>query len=121
MSGKILFLLVSGLEDFNKVRWGLRMAYNVYTHPYGEKLIDEVKVLLFCDGVKIVDPAHRQYDEVKKRISDLIGAGIEVVSCVSIAEPLGLVESSNLLGIKCVHASAYVAGCVSNGYTTITF
>lgn len=120
MSGKILFLIVSG-EDFNKVRWGLRMAYNVYTHPYGEKLIDDVKVLLFCSGVKIVDPTHPQYDEVKKRISDLTDVGIEVASCVSIAEPLGLVESSNLLGIQCVHASAYVAQCVSEGFTIITF
>jgi hypothetical protein len=120
MSGKILFLIVSG-NDFNKVRWGLRMAHNVYTHPYGEKLIDKVKVLLFCSGVKIVDPTHPQYDEVKKRISDLTDVGIEVVSCVSIAEPLGLVEASNMLGAKCVHASAYVAECVSKGYTTITF
>ena len=121
MSGKMLFLITSGVEDFNKVRWGLRMAYNVYTHPYGEKLIDEVRVLFFCDGVKIVDPSLKQYEEVQSRIGDLVDAGIEVASCVSIAEPLGLVDDSEKLGIKCVHASAYVAQCVSEGYTTLSF
>lgn len=97
------------------------MALNVYTHPYGEKLIDDVRVLLFCDGVKIVDPNLKQFEEVQSRISDLREAGIEVASCVSIAEPLGLVDDSNMLGIQCVHASAYVAQCVSEGFTTITF
>jgi hypothetical protein len=121
MAGKILFTIISGPEDINKARWGLRMALNTFTHPYGEKLIDEVRVLLFCDGVKQVDPAHRHYSDVKERIDDLVNAGIEVVSCVSIAEPYGLLEASKSLGVECVHASAYVAQCVSEGFTTMTF
>ncbi len=121
MTGKILFTIISGPEDINKARWGLRMALNTFTHPYGEKLIDQVRVLLFCDGVKLVDPSSRYYTEVKERIDDLVNAGINVVSCVSIAEPYGLVEENKLLGIECVHASAYVAQCVSEGFTTMTF
>jgi hypothetical protein len=121
MAGKILFTIISGLEDINKARWGLKMALNTYTHPYGEKLIDEVRVLFFCDGVKLVDPSSRYYSEVKERIDDLVDVGIDVVSCVSIAEPLGLVEVNNSLGIECVHASAYVAQCVSEGFVTMTF
>jgi hypothetical protein len=121
MTGKILFTIISGPKDINKARWGLRMALNTFTHPYGEKLIDEVRVLLFCDGVKLVDPSSRHFSEVKERIDDLVNAGIEVASCVSIAEPLGLVDVSNSLGIQCVHASAYVAQCVSEGFTSMTF
>ena len=97
------------------------MALNVFTHPYGEKLIDEVRVLLFCDGVKLVDPSSKHYSMVKEWIIDLVEAGVEVVSCVSIAEPFGLVEVNESLGVECVHASAYVAQCVSEGFTTITF
>ncbi|MFC1802895.1 DsrE family protein [Thermoproteota archaeon] len=121
MSGKILFMIISGTEDINKARWGLRMALNTFTHPYGDKLIDEVRVLLFCDGVKLVDPSHRYYSEVKERLSDLVNAGVEVASCISIAEPLGLVDESNSLGIECVHASAYVANCVHDGFNTLSF
>jgi hypothetical protein len=121
MSGKLLFMITSGIKDVNKVRWGLRMALNTFTHPYGEKLIDEVRVLLFCDGVKIVDPSNRYYNEIRERLLDLVQAGIEIVSCVSIAEPLGLIDDTSSLGIKCVHASAYVSRCVHEGFTTITF
>ncbi len=33
------------------------MALNVHTHPYGESLVDEVKVLLFCGGARSSTPA----------------------------------------------------------------
>lgn len=121
MSGKLLFLITSGVDDVNKVRWGLRMALNTFTHPYGEKLIDEVRVLLFCDGVKIVDPSNRHYGEIRERLLDLKKEGVKVVSCVSIAEPLGLIDDTSSLGIECVHASEYVARCVHEGFTTISF
>ena len=121
MTGKILFMIISGIEGINKARWGLRMALNTYTHPYGDKLIDEVRVLLFCDGVKLVDPSSQHYSEIRERILDLVQAGMDVVSCVSIAEPLGLVDETSSLGIECVHASEYVAKCVSEGFNTITF
>jgi hypothetical protein len=40
---------------------------------------------------------------------------------MSIALPMGLEEETNSLGVECVHASAYVAQCVSEGFTMITF
>lgn len=121
MSDKLLFVILSGPENVNKIRWGLRMAFNIYTHPYGEKILDDVRVLLFCDGVKIVDPNNRHYEEFSKRLLDLTKVGVEVTSCVSIAEPLGLFEDTISLGIECVHASVYVAQSVREGFTIITF
>ncbi len=121
MTGKILFIITSGPEEVNKVSWGLRMALNVHTHPYGERLIDEVKVLLFCGGVQIVDPSMPHHEELSKRLMDLKDAGVEVASCMSIALPLGLEEDSRALGVECVHASVYVAQCVSEGFTIMTF
>ena len=56
MTAKLLVVITSGPEDVNNVSWGLRMALNVHTHPYGEKRVDDVKVLLFCA---------RDIDEVK--------------------------------------------------------
>ena len=121
MAGKLLFVITSGPEETNKVSWGLRMALNVHTHPYGEKLVDEVKVLLFCGGVKIVDPSTPHYEELSKRLRALTGAGVEVASCMSIAIPLDLEEETCSLGVECVHASVYVAQCVGEGYTIMTF
>ncbi|MCW3992192.1 MAG: DsrE family protein [Candidatus Bathyarchaeota archaeon] len=121
MSGKLLFVILSGPDNPNRVRWGLRMALNTYAHPYGERVLDEVKVLLFCSGVSIVDPGAPSHEEFRKRLQDLREAGVEVASCVSIADPLGLVEGSKALGIKLVHASVYVAERVSEGYTVMTF
>ena len=121
MAGKLLFVITSGPEEANKVSWGLRMALNVHTHPYGEKLVDEVRVLLFCRGVQLVDPSTPHYEELSKRLRALTEAGVEVASCMSIALPLGLEEETRSLGVECVHASAYVAQCVSEGYTIMTF
>ena len=97
------------------------MALNTHTHPYGEKIVDEVRVLLFCGGVQIVDPSTLHYQEYRKRLLDLVEAGVEVASCISILEPLGLEEQTRTLGIDCVHASVYVARCVSEGFTILTF
>jgi hypothetical protein len=121
MGGKLLFIINSGLESPSRVHWGLRMALNIHTHPYGEKILDEVKVLLFCGGVGIVDPASPHSQELSERLIELVGAGVEVVSCVSIAGALGLEEETTVLGIKLVHASIYVAERVSEGYEVINF
>lgn len=121
MSGKLLFVILSGPEEVNKVSWGLRMALNTYTHPYGERKLDDVKVLLFCSGVSIVDPSNPHYGEFREKLLDLKRAGVEVASCVSIAEPLGLAEDTRALGIELVHASEFVAERVSEGYTIMTF
>jgi hypothetical protein len=121
MGGKVLFIINSGPESPSKVLWGLRMALNIHSHPYGEKILEEVKVLLFCGGVSIVDPASSHSSEFRERLGELVGAGVEVASCISIARPLGLEEGTRELGIKMVHASVYVAERVSEGYTVITF
>lgn len=121
MSGKLLFVIVSGPDDVNRVSWGLRMALNTYTHPYGERILENVRVLLFCSGVSIVEPTGSHSEELREKIRKLVEAGVEVASCVSIAEPLGLVGESEELGVKLVHASVYVARCVSEGYAIITF
>ena len=121
MTGKILFVITGGPEEANKVSWGLRMALNIHTHPYGEKLVDKVKVLLFCGGVQIVDPTTPHLEELSQRLRALVEAGVEVASCMSIAIPLGLEEETRSLGVKCVHASVYVAQCTSEGYTIMTF
>ena len=121
MTGNILFVITSGPDEVTKVSWGLRMALNVHTHPYGERLVDEVRVLLFCGGVQIVDPATPHHEELSKRLLDLREAGVEVASCMSIAVPMGLEEETRSLGVECVHASVYVARCVSEGFTIMTF
>jgi len=121
MSGKLLFVILSGPEEVNKVSWGLRMALNTFKHPYGEKILDDVKVLLFCGGVSIVDPGCPHHKEFREKILNLKRAGIEVVSCVSIAKPLGLEQEYETLGIELVHASVFVAEKVSEGYTIMTF
>jgi len=121
MGGKILFVIQSGVENSFNVRWGLTMALNTYKHPYGEKILDDVKVLLFGMGVSIVNPNMPFYEEFRERLLSLNEVGVEVASCVSICKPLGLVEESEKLGIKMVHASVYVAERVSEGYTVMNF
>ena len=121
MGGKVLFIINSGPEIPSNVLWGLRMALNIHSHPYGEKILEEVKVLLFCGGVSIVDPTSSHFSEFRERLGELAGAGVEIASCISIAKPLGLEEETTALGIRLVHASVYVAERVSEGFTIITF
>ena len=121
MSGKLLFVINSGSESPSRIKWGLRMALNTHSHPYGEKILEDVKVLLFCGGVSIVDPASLHATEFRERLDELVDAGVEVASCISIAEPLGLEEETTALGIRLVHASVYVAERVGEGFSIITF
>ena len=121
MSGKLLVVILSGSEDIYRVRWGLRLALNTHTHPYGDRLLDDVKVLLFAMGVSIVNPKMPFYEEFRDRIRALVDAGVEVAACVSIARNIGLEEEAEGLGINLVHASAYTAQRVADGYTVMTF
>ena len=121
MSGKLLVVILSGSEDPYRVRWGLRLALNAHTHPYGDRLLDDVKVLLFAQGVTIVNPNMPSYGEFENRLRALVDAGVEVAACVSIARNIGLEEAAEELGIKLVHASVYTAQHVADGYTIMTF
>lgn len=121
MVGKLLVTVVSGPDEPEKVLWGLRMALNTFIHPYGEQLLDDVEVLLFAEGVGIVDPNAPNVEEYRERLLHLEQAGVKVVACISIAENIGLVEEYEALDIELVHASAYVAQKVSEGYTIMTF
>jgi hypothetical protein len=120
MSGKLLVVILSGNDPY-KVQWGLRLALNAHRHPYGEKLVDEVKVLFFGLGCSIVNPKMPYYETFKERINALTDAGVEVSTCVSIVKQISLEEESEVLGIKLVHASVYTSQCVSEGYTVMTF
>ena len=121
MSGKLLFVIQSGSESYYNVLWGLRMAKNTWTHPYGEKILDDVKVLLFGRGVGIINSKLAESPEFEESILELNDVGVEVAACVSIAEPLGLIEEAKSLGIELVHASQYVAEKVGEGYTVMNF
>jgi hypothetical protein len=121
MNGKLLVVILSGSEDPYRVRWGLRLALNTHTHPYGDRLLDDVKVLLFAMGVSIVNPKMPFHEEFRDRLRVLMDAGVEVAACISIARNIGLEEEAENLGIKLVHASAYTAQHVVDGYTVMTF
>jgi hypothetical protein len=68
-----------------------------------------------------VDPTAPHSIEFRERLSELVGAGVEVTSCISIAGPLGLEDETTALGIRLAHASVYVAERVDEGFTIITF
>lgn len=120
MTGKLLVVILSG-DDLYKVQWGLRLALHAFTHPYGEQILDDVRVLLFGSGCTIVNPKMPNYIEAKSRIQALIQSGVQVASCISIVKQLDLTDETESLGISLVHASKYTALCVSQGYTIMTF
>ena len=59
-------------EDPYKWRKGLRLALNKYTSPYGERLLYEIKMILFVMGVGIVNPNMPFHDVYKQGIQVLI-------------------------------------------------
>lgn len=121
MSGKLLFVITSGPENAYNVKWGLRMARNTWIHPYSEKLLDEVKVLLFGEGVQILNSKLPDSPEFEEAIIALKESGVDVVACISIAKPLGLEKEANSLGVRLVHASEYVARLVNEDYAVMNF
>jgi hypothetical protein len=120
-TGKLLVTILTGPEDPYRVNWGLRIALNTFIHPYGDKELDDVCVLLFARGITIVDPKTPGFAEFRQRIEALRKAGVEVVGCISGLQELGLEKEAEALGIKPVHASVYVSTHTSEGYTIMTF
>jgi hypothetical protein len=78
-------------------------------------------VLLFGEGVQILNSKLHDSPEFEEAIIALKESGVEVAACISIAEPLGLKMEANTLGVKLVHASEYVARLVSEDYTVMNF
>jgi hypothetical protein len=64
-TGRLLVTILSGSEDAYRVGWGLRIALNAFTHPYGEKQLDNVRVILFSRGVTIVDPKTPYFNDFR--------------------------------------------------------
>jgi hypothetical protein len=120
-NGKLLVVILAGPDDPERIKWGLRLALHCHSHPYGERLLNDVKVLLFGAGVSIIDPQNAFYAEFKERILALTDAGVEVAVCVSIASALGLEKQAEDLGLDLAHASVYTAKQVSRGYTIFSF
>lgn len=121
MAGKLLIVIISGPEDHYNVQWGLRMARNTWTHPYEDEKLESVKVLLFGKGVGIVNQKLEESPVFEESLLGLKEIGVEVSACVSITEPLGLVDEMNNLGIQLVHASQYMIKHVNQGYQIMNF
>ena len=121
MNGKLLFVLTSGPGNPYNTVWGLRMARNTWIHPYGDESLQYVKVLLFGNGVSILSRNLPDSPEFFESLRELKDAGVKVFACVSIAEPLGLREEADELGVELVHASQFMIEHVNQNYSVINF
>ncbi|MEM1946883.1 MAG: DsrE family protein [Candidatus Caldarchaeum sp.] len=114
---KILFIIVSGPDEVEKARQGLRIARNIAR----EKLAKEVRVLFLGPGIYLLDPSNKHYKLVSDYLTALRESGVHVAACAGNLKAYGLEEKFDKKLVVADDAAAVVAEAASRGFITATF
>lgn len=114
---KILFIIVSGPDEIEKARQGLRIARNIVR----EKLAKEVRVLFLGPGTRLLDPSNKHYKLVSDYLMDLKESGVYIAACAGNLRAYGLEEKLDRQLVMADDSTAVVAEAVANGFVTATF
>ncbi|BAJ51212.1 hypothetical protein CSUB_C1361 [Candidatus Caldarchaeum subterraneum] len=114
---RILFVILSGPNDFEKARQGLRIARNIAK----EKIATEVKLLFVGPGTTLLDPDNQHYDIVKHYATELNQAGARCTVCAGNLRVYKLEEKIDKNLFIADDSTAVVAEAALNGFTILTF
>lgn len=114
MSGKMLVLITSGLENKDKLTIGMRFALN----SAKKNALEDVKVVFFGPSEKAVAGDDK---DVRELYSKLVENNVSSIACNGYAAAYDLSENIVKLGIKLENISDTIPGFINNGYTVVSF
>ncbi len=114
MSGKMLVLITSGLENRDKLLVGMRLALN----SARKKNLEDVKIVFFGPSEKAIAGDDPQVSELYKLLVD---HGVTSIACNGYAAANDLSENIAKLGIKLENVSDTIPGFINNGYSVVSF
>ncbi len=114
---RILFVIVSGPEEFEKARQALRIARNIAR----EKFAEDVRILFVGPGVRLLAPSNSHYKLVNDYLTELNDLHVYVAVCTGNLKAYNLEEKINKHLVVTDDATAVVSEAASKGYTILTF
>ncbi|MEM1943470.1 MAG: DsrE family protein [Candidatus Caldarchaeum sp.] len=113
---KFLFIIVSGPEEVEKARQGLRIARNM-----AREKMAEVRMLFIGPGVHLLDPQNPHYKMVKDYLTALNEAGAYVAACAGNLKAYNLHERIDRNLVVADDSTAVVAEAAGKGYHVVSF
>ncbi|MDW8084402.1 MAG: DsrE family protein [Candidatus Caldarchaeum sp.] len=114
---RLLFVIISGPDQFEKARQALRIARNTAKERHAK----EVRILFLGPGAKLLDPDNPHYDLVRKYASEMKEAGVYMAVCAGNLRAYGLYEKFDKTLFIADDSTAVVAEAASNKFIIMTF
>ena len=117
MAGKLLVIIVSGWEDFEKARQGLRVARNLARGG----MVDGLGMLFLGPGVNLLDRTAENYSVVESFLKELREKGVVIRACHGNLRVYGLEDRFDKNLVVADDAATVVAEYISKGFAVATF
>ena len=117
MSGKLLVIVMSGWDYFERARQGLRVARNLVRG----RMVDELGVLFLGPGVLLLDITAKDYGTVERFLRELREHGVIVRACHGNLRVYGLEDKFDKSLVMADDAATVVAEHLARGFTIATF
>ena len=117
MAGKLLIIIVSGWDSFERARQGLRIARNLMRG----RMVDELSILFVGPGVSLLDTTAENYKTVESFLKELKEQGVLPRVCHGNLKVYGLEDKFDKQLVVTDDAATVVAEYVSKGFTVATF
>lgn len=117
MAGKLLVVITSGWDSFERARQGLRIARNLVKG----RMVDEVGILFVGPGVTLLDTSAENYGVVKRFLKELKEYGVLPRVCHGNLKVYGLENRFDKQLVVADDAATVVAEHISRGFTIATF
>ncbi|MEM4417848.1 MAG: DsrE family protein [Nitrososphaerota archaeon] len=113
----ILFVIVSGPNEFEKARQGLRAARNLKRG----RLVEDVRVFFVGPGVLLLDRENENYGLVEEFLQAYKQYGVRASACAGNLRVYGLEEKIDKNLVIADDTAAVLAEAVAEGLTIATF
>ncbi|HKJ97266.1 MAG TPA: hypothetical protein VJ944_05955 [Thermoplasmataceae archaeon] len=114
MTGKMLVLITSGLENRDKLLVGMRFAMN----SARKNNLEDVKVVFFGPSEKAIAGDDQ---EVRDLYSKLVEHNVTSIACNGYGAANDLSEGIAKLGVKLENVSDTIPGFINSGYSVVSF
>ncbi|MEM4573583.1 MAG: DsrE family protein [Candidatus Caldarchaeum sp.] len=113
----VLFIILSGPEEIEKARQGLRIARNMAR----EKIVNEIRMLFLGPGARLLDPDNIHYDLVRKYAAEMKEQGVKLLVCTGNLKAYNLYEKFDKSLFIADDSTATVVEAMTQGLAVLTF
>lgn len=116
-SGKMLVLILAGLEEASRALQGLKFAL----HTEQTEIMADVEILFFGSGVQIFGDSSLLSIEARKIMAQCQEEGLVIKACSGNLNDYKMQEAAGALGVEPVGVPVYIPARIRDGYQVITF